>query len=91
MQKGICYQKERYKKDRASYHREHMFPFVTTAVAKRNMLQKGTLQKGKMVQKGTLNVSLRTDESNHSFIHSFIHVLTRRQNPTCHVATGYSL
>lgn len=71
MQKGTCYQKERYKKDTASYHREHMFPFVTTAVAKRNMLQKGTLQKGKMVQKGTLNVTLRTDE----LINAFIQVL----------------
>ena len=57
MQKGTCYQKERYKKDMPSYHREHVFPYVTTAVAKRNMLQKGTLQKGKMVQKGTLNVT----------------------------------
>ena len=71
MQKETCYVKERYKKDTASYHREHMSPYVTTAVAKRNMLQKGTLQKGKMVQKGTLNVTLIKDRSvSHSLIHS---------------------
>ena len=72
MQKGTRYQKERYKKERASSHREHMFPFVTTAVAKRNMLPKGTLQKGKVVQKGTLNVTLRTEESNRLFVCSFL-------------------
>ena len=35
-----------YIKSLKSYHKEHMFPVVTWKVAERNVLQKGTLQKG---------------------------------------------